>query len=557
MANGKPSSTSTQTRRTSPQPVKVFRRSWPESSRSQTSEQAQTLTGDNIEIGKEEGRGNETTSRSNPSQHDRHVQRQFLSENDSARMVESPGVSWNGSTNHDRTPRLKAADVARTPLQARSPSNEISPYRQDSAYESVRGNQYEESKVDVDIQVGNIRARERVEILRGRVFRTRSAVNESRQEVRLLRERLRDAMDKLMKTLNELMVLGNGQSLQTLVPHYDAVRIAQDALGPIEDAYDILEMRLNREEDELEQEEMHFYRHNNISLVPPPNFKLDQAISPLIKPYQPEDADFQGLDLENELVKQYFAKVSEAEHLKEQLDYLENEQWRLTEDLSFRTRYNLDLSEEKRTFLFEFPKAHRELLDQLETVEDALYDLRERCIQGQFFSASEHVYEPRDALVEEIYESVNDARSRSPLRTAVEHAPTYHQHEINFGDKRDYVNTWMLEWVQDSPVESARLRAFIYFEYPKTGKELAGEEWSELALEFWDKDKAGESANEKHVLSTMDALRGGTGTSEDREGSLDVDLGDAVIVEEYIMGSETGSYKTQRGEQTVSKASSI
>jgi hypothetical protein len=58
--------------------------------------------------------------------------------------------------------------------------------------------------------------------------------------------------------------------------------------------------------------------------------------------------------------------------------------------------------------MFEYPKAYKELTEKLQRVEDELYELRDHCIDQGLFSASEHTYKPRDSLVEEIYESVND-----------------------------------------------------------------------------------------------------------------------------------------------------
>jgi hypothetical protein len=377
------------------------------------------------------------------------------------------------------------------------------------------------------------------------VLRTRRDINEKREEVQILREKFRNATDKLMRALDEFMVQESEGDRAALFPHYEQVRAAQDQLGPAEYDYDTLELRLNREESELEQEETRFYTSNNIVLRLHPDDKLDEHLTPLIKPYEPEDIEYENLDVDNELVQQYLATVEEANYLGEQLDSLEDEQYRLSQDLSFRTRHKLPISKRTETFLFDFPKSHKELLQQLHTVEDNLYDLRDRCITEKLFGASEHIYVPHNALVEEINESVNDARDRSPLRTAVlHHNVAAHLQEPNFEDKKDYVNSWMLDWVQDSTLDGLRLKTIIYSEYPQDGKQLQDDEWSELALDFWDRDEAGKFANQKHILSTMDALRGGTGSSGDG-GSLSLMEGEEAF-DTYIMGSEAASYTTQR-----------
>jgi hypothetical protein len=453
-------------------------------------------------------------------------------------MVDARVRVWHDSASNGTPPLIELSDGPHPPQLL---PNDTS--RQDSAYESIKGTHGEDPKVDPDIQARNVRARERVEILRGRVLRTRRHIKEKREEVQTLRERFRNATDKVMRALDKFMVQEIDGDRAALFPYYEQVRASQDQLGPVEYDYDTLEFRLNREETELEQEEMHFYTSNNIVLRLHPDDKLDEHLTPLIKPYEPEDIEYENLDLNNELVKQYLATVAEADHLGEQLDSLEDEQYRLSQELSFRTRHELPISERTEAFLFDFPVSHKKILRQLHNVEDNLYDLRDRCVAGQLFTASEHVYIPHNALVEEINESVNDARDRSPLRTAVlHHNVAAHLQEPNFEDKKDYVNSWMLDWIQDSSLDALRLRDIIYSTYPQDREQLQDDKWSELALDFWDRDEAGKFANQKHVLSTMDALLGGTGTSGD-DGSLMVE-GEGVF-DTNSMGSEAVSNTTQ------------
>lgn len=444
---------------------------------------------------------------------------QVLPENDSVGMPESL-AGGHGRSDHDRTPRIQTAEP---PLPPQDRPDELSPLRQvsqDSAYESIMDAENRDFKRDVDLQAANIRARERVQIMRERVHQTRHVVIEKRQELQFLQERLRDTTDDLMRAVNELMTFENVTDLQSLVPLHEALQKAQDELGPAQNAYDLLEIRLNREEEELEDEETHFYTYNNISLARPPEAKFKKELTPRAKPYEPDQPDFSNLNLDNELVQQYFEKVSGAETLKEELHDLENEQYSLNEELSFRKRHNLTLSKEKEDFLSDFPRVRRELIDALEEVEDDLYAIRDRCIEQNLFSPSDYLYEPYDALVEEIYESMNDVRDQRPL-----HAH-YTKHLADFTKKQNYVNTWLLEWIQESTLETMQLKSFIYFEYPTGGKELLGDDWSDLALEFWDHDSAGMTANREGILSTMETISGRTGSSLELE---DWDFGQGSI----------------------------
>ena len=451
--------------------------------------------------------------------------------------------------------------IIENPPHSKNPSNGHAREEKASAYSTLQWIEDSSSEVDFDRQARNIRARERVEILRRRVIRTRHLTYESRQTLRESRERYRDACARLMGAIDQIMARDDVRNLKTLEPYYKEIRAAQDEMGPAEDAYDRLENRLDDEEQDLEQEEDHFNRRYNVTVPLPPESKLDDVLSPLLKPYQTPETEIQNLDLENELVQEYLEKVAEAEHLKEELDDLESDFNRLSEDAVFRKRHNIGLSTETAEFLAEYEKIYKNTVDTLRATEDALFDLRNRCVNGHLFNESEYVYESRDALTEEVMDSVMEARERSPLYTAAQ-GNEYHERETNFKDKRDYVNHWMLEWMQGSPLEAFQLRAWIYFENPETRKDPLDYEWSELAILWWDNDDAGQAANENedYKRSRIAASFGDTrrlgGTRSGRSHSLSFDnslkslhvsLEDIHLADEMILGSESSSYATAYG----------
>jgi hypothetical protein len=429
---------------------------------------------------------------------------QVLPENDSVGISDSLARGGHGSVDRDTTPRIQTAEPSLDRTDDLSPLRQVS---QDSAYESIMGTKQSESEVDLDQQAANIKARERVEIIRGRVLQTRNVMSEKRQELQFLREILRDTTDDLMRAVNKLMAFENIKDLRSLAPYHEALQRAQDDLGPAENAYDLLEIRLNREEEELEEEEKYFYTHNHVPLARPSDARLEKTLTPRTMPYDPEGQSPSNLKLEPELVQVYFDKVAGAEIFKEQLHELEDKQYSLNQELFFRKRHELPLSKEKADFLDNFPRLRRDLIDALENLEDDLHEIRDRCIKENLFGPSDYPYEPYDALVEEIYDSIDDVRDQRPLYAH------YKKHLADFEKKQDYVNTWLLEWIQESTVEILQLRSFIYTEYPVYGKELLGDDWSDLALEFWDRDSAGKAANREQRKSTIDALLGGTGSS--------------------------------------------
>lgn len=372
-------------------------------------------------------------------------------------------------------------------------------------------------EIDADTQATNIRARERVQLRRAQVVRTRRRVDESRQDLGHLREKFRNATTQLMKAVDKLMATNNVQDLASLAPYHQKVREAQNELGPAEELHSMLEMKLTSEEEALEEEEQHFYSTNNIQL----HLDLkEEELSPLVKPYQPPDSNFRNLNLDNDLVATYVAKVGEAETLKEEIEELENRQYLLIQEEIFRKKHNLQLSEEGLAFIREYPVLHSEATQKLQRTEDELYDLRERCIEEHLFSEADHRYEPRDVLVEEINDEIREANYRNPLFEAVNEL-----HDQ--GDCHNLVDAWSLQMLTDSSMELLRLFSCIRSEYDKLGKNLDNEinyDWSKLFVELWNTEPGPESEPENMPNSSYDILNAGSFSDQELD-TIDWTLG--------------------------------
>jgi len=464
--------------------------------------------------------------------------------------------------NHTSGPQSKLTTWSQeTTINTRSSRNQ-SPQgkslpRQDSSYYLTQDVSDASSELNADTQARQVRARERLEILRGRVLRTRRAIKDRRSKLKQLRENVLDAGDKLTRKIEEIIALQTVNALETISPYYERLRQAQDDLGPEEDEFERLERRIEDQEQDLEQEEDHFYRHNEVPEGGISESKLDDVISPLIKPYPPPETEPEPepLSLENDLVQRYLGRVAEAELLKDELDELDDEYDRLSHETSFRKRHNVRITDETTSFLTEYPELRAATLENLRAVEEHLFDLRDQCLDQKLFTDADYIYEIRDALVEEVMESVEEARDRSPLRVAAYHID-YREEDIDFDDRRDYVNKWLLKWVEESAFETFMLRRFIFESYPNKDKELTDEVWSTLALENWDSDAAGILETRNFYAGQLNTImtkvngpstgrRTGFFGGSSEHDSLEVDLDDYGVHEEAIVGSEAGSYTTQ------------
>jgi hypothetical protein len=482
-------------------------------------------------------------------------------------MLKLPKKGSTETAQPKSTSKLKPCDISSTSSGPRSSQDEQIQLGTISSHPSA---QDARSEVDFDVQARQIRARERMAILRRRVIRTRRLMKNKRSELRQLREKTQDALDKLMRRINESEAFGRTQ--EDLHSLYQSVHDAQDALGPAEYMYGMLEGQLDDEEQDLEEEEDYFYRHHDVTTFSIADSRLDDDISPLVKPYASPEIELQTLDLntESNMVRGYLNKLSEARRSKDDLDMLEEDYIRRSTDASFRKRHDIAISTETATFLDEYPKLRSDILENLRAVEDDIFDLRNKCLDQHLFTESEFVYERRDALYEDVMDSVYDAHDRSPLRIAA-HEIRYDERETDFGDKREYVNNWLLQWIQDSAFESLVLKTWIYFEYPERpekDKILEGDKWSDLAIEHWDRDSAGKEANKNTNANRLDAIAGETGRLNatttglsgvsDSLGSLNVDLGDGEMAQGAHFAIEAGSNATQtaRGDDDSTPQSS-
>lgn len=182
-------------------------------------------------------------------------------------------------------------------------------------------------------------------------------------------------------------------------------------------------------------------------------------------------------------------------------------------------------------FLDDYPTLRKETLDELHDMEDALFDLRDECLDQNLFADSEHVYEMRDALYEEIFDLLEDTDANSPragLLVAAKMRDTPQEIDKEAKPTRqDYVNKWLLNWVQDSTLGVIMLRAQIYlwFENVHDQDQILGDsKWATLAIEHWDTDKAGEKTDVFFNESKRDAIAGRTGNLEG-SGTSSLELG--------------------------------
>ncbi|PVH81154.1 hypothetical protein DL98DRAFT_587613 [Cadophora sp. DSE1049] len=490
----------------------------------------------------------------------------YSTEHETPAMVESPAGSFRDHSGHNSSPRSRPRGVTYTSSTS-SPGSHHDPLRQDSAYFSTRGPHGDDSSdSDSDIREQQLRARERVVILRRRVLKTRQIKRKNRDSLGQLREKTRSALDKLTQKINELVAFNKIQ--EEIGLYYEEFRAAQDELGPAEHEYERLENRLENEEQDLEEEEEHYYelyRYKKYFDASNQGSRVEQTISPPTKPFDHPSKAIQTLDLNSNLLQEYFSKIDEALALRKELQNLEDDYYRVSEDANLRRRNGFPLFATMSTFLSDYPTSRAEILDNLYRAEENIFDLRDECIKQGVFTRDEHRYEPRDALRDELLDAVDEALERSPLRVAAQHVKHPEQIKQEIANKRDYVNRWLLEWVQESTVDMMMLRTLIYIKCPsisetphKTLVEIGDDRWTEYSLSNWYTDDAGNLADQFYNASRFDAIAGETNvlnigstrwslSSDSLRSSLHVAPNYDPSLDIDLMGSEPASNATQTG----------
>ena len=369
------------------------------------------------------------------------------------------------------------------------------------------------SGIDTSIQVKQMRARENVAILREGVLRTRRTVKDQRVELRQREEDVMKAINTLTRKLAEIVTSVKLEDVSVL---HDSLKIAHDRLGPVEFEYEKLELRLEDEEWNLEEEEAYFYRYHHAS-TNVSEARVDALPSPRTRKYQASEVDSSASTLDNELLRNYLDKVADVECLKEELDGLESDFVRFSEEADFRRKHSIDLSKELSIFFEEYLKVHADLIRDVYDTEDEIFDLRDKCIDEGVFGDDEHKYEPYSALSEEWMEPVYYTEDRSPFKVAARRNMS-RSFNLDYGDKQDSVNCWILGGVQESAIHILMLKVEIFSRISALpdlkDNAFNDDKWADMAIEHWYQDGMGNLASENFNASRLDQIFGSSCISQ-------------------------------------------
>ncbi|KAL2064643.1 hypothetical protein VTL71DRAFT_3781 [Oculimacula yallundae] len=493
------------------------------------------------------------------------------------RMVNSPERNSEVRASIGGSPPKKPRGV-RYDFSGSSPRSDQGKLRQDSSYYS--NNEHDnESRSDgrSDSKEQRLRAREKIVLLRRKLLKTREIKRRDRVRIRRLRENVRASLDELNRKINELVALDKVPP--ELRPLCDTFRKAQDELGPAEYEYAELEDTLEDEEEELEEEEDLYYTVHQTSdnleasdeasrvdaTISSQDSRLDNTTSSATKPDNLSETSNESLGSEPDLLQKYLSLRDQALELRVGLQNLEDEYVGVSGDANIRRRNGFHLPAVMASFLADYVESHNEILDDIDRAEKELFDLREECLKQGVFEQNEYLYAPRDEFRDELMEVVGEALQRSPLLVSaqrIEHPEVTR----NFSSKRDHVNSWLLQWVQESTIDMMMLRSWIYTLCPgisetpdKTLVQIGDDRWTDYSVSTWYRDAAGMFADANYNDSRLDVIAGDANKLNASFGdwslstyhSDNVGLEYKPLVDQVLIDSEIVSYATQEGDQDV------
>ncbi|CZS97091.1 uncharacterized protein RAG0_06205 [Rhynchosporium agropyri] len=488
-----------------------------------------------------------------------------LNDSEHFRMVHSPMNTSQGKASVGESPQRRPREVTYD-VSSNSPRSTQYQSRQDSAYFSHRGScedaRHEAKSV---LKEKQLRAREKVTFLRRNLLEMRLSKRRKRVKLRKLRDNFQASLDSLTQNINVLVALNKIPA--EIGPLHDRLRAAQDELGPVEFDYEEMEGSLELAEDNLEYEEEmldNLYEDDeDESDISDQYSRVNVGTSPPTKPPNISEVSSQSLDSDEDLLQRYLSLMDQAHEARDQLFELEDEYVATSEDAKFRQRNGVPLTEEMAAILSDYLECRREILDDISRFDDQILNLREECLKRDFFDDDQYRYVPHDALRDELVEFVKETLGRSPLHSAALHAK-YFELTKDFSSKKDSVNTWLLEWVQESTLDMMMLRSWIYTFCPgisanpeKTLVQIGDDRWTEFSTSHWYTDTAGIDTDANFNHSRLDLIAGDAKNwngsninwSLSSYSSLNVGLHYHPFVDSIVINSGTESYAFQKQDE--------
>jgi len=331
------------------------------------------------------------------------------------------------------------------------------------------------------------KAQRKIAELRSKLMRNRLKLREKRKELREERTRASDLDAQFIKAIRQFWEQGQEVDKQSLSGLYQEVQAARDITGPLEDDYDQEEDENNAAEFQLNDEEKRFYRLYPANASTGGINHDDEWSTPSsfssLNSLQGDDADnFEPINL---VLDEYKSRVGDANIVKERLENLHFERVQYLEEERFRSQVDVGLYPSNKTFLDDFDDNYAEIKQELDQILMDVQRLRQKALEeGAVVDKLSSPATPRFLLDREPRSRYDEAPALFPEHQSDGVVPDLLN---NFAGTRARINRWILDTLNNSPVERAHhkaiLRAF-------SDKSLDSEAWARLVFKYWRRDRA-------------------------------------------------------------------
>lgn len=353
-------------------------------------------------------------------------------------------------------------------------------------------------------QQPHIRREARLHRLRWRSLTTRALVSEKRSELQQSRSEMSDADAEFVKLSRQKWISGSHDDL-ALEASFKKLQATRDAYGPLEEAYNTLEERLDREEYEIAELEKKMFK-NGVPIPESHNSDLESQSN------SSDEDDSENLEIikeqQNPLYKEFMSRLGDSGLLHEAYSHLLAEHDSLLEALEVSQKYDRELQPEDHTTLAKFYGKEAKMLEELRIIDADVERLRLECVREGLLAGEEG---DENDILQTSNGSVDPEQAEynryprlltRPGEDEDERISKALLSEFKSGDTGDRITRWLLHKLRSSCSEVELLARFT----DGLDRTVDTDKWQEEVLYFWFVDSSNLPPSAYEVEPTLTAL---------------------------------------------------
>lgn len=367
--------------------------------------------------------------------------------------------------------------------------------------------------------------------LHSRNLQTRGLAYERRSQLRQARSHISAADEDFMRLIRERRVLGSVDDI-ALEASFKRLQHTRDKYGPLEEAYNALEERLDREEYEVAELEEQILEHGILA----------PGSQDVYHDLQYSDAADAQVEVTREpqhpLYEEYMSRLGDADLCREAHSDLVIEHEELLDAQQVRQRVGRELQPEDQMILANFAAEEAKILGELRRIEADVERLRLECIQNGLLG--EEVQADETDILKPSNGSVDLGKAEYDKYPLLLEQPGQEEDEKKSkilisgfleGDTGDRITCWLLHKLRLSCLEVELLARYAEDEGPT----MDIEKWQEEVLHFWFIDSANLPISAYEIDPTLTDFIPSPLTHLDKKGRTR--FGDAQFIHIIIRSS--------------------